>query len=510
MNKLTNKDLVQLQKFASASIIEETNGTFIMSPKDTSAIYLSILSLNRNLISKHPDFELLNQDGDCYTFNTSMFNSFIDKYKSFGFIFSENSKQGHSGNVSISYLTDTRDYKIINESMYNIISKSELKIVLVKDSEKFLLDINNISDWDNFIKNIKEYKPLRLFIKNVSAPECCVFYLKPINAYLRKIYDDLMYDFSSKKGLIKMKSKEIRETFNFEISDYYKGSNNNYYVEADGLKLLKIYLVEKTHLYFPYDVSDIHFYDDYSFYKSTYNLHKENSIFERIDPLQLYSDNLNNKKIDPLVFFNRKHMIDIHSIIQNNIKTSKDVILNESDSNFLKKLSSFKSNIFDIVKNDEDKYIIRIKKRKDSNITVNLYDRKHKKYDNTDNQITWFFAINQGLSFEREKTLSVFFIQKFIYDLVKKGHRDIEIELEKPIQKKDGRQGFLDFVVTSKFKEYKYGQVFEFKAVYNWNEENHTEQVNSYDITSNIIDKYNLNSSYEKLNYNEVKLLNLI
>lgn len=512
MINLSNKELVYLQKFASASIIEKEDGTFVMSPVDTSSIYLSILSLNREEI-KDCSFKFENQE-KFYTFNTSMFNEFIEKYKQFGFKFADNIKQGQAGNISLSYLTIKRDSKIINQSMFNIIQKSKVVIVFIKDSNKYYKEINSIQDWDNTIKDeIKDFKPIRLFIRNVSPEECCTFYLKPINAYLNLVYKSLIDNFIEENNLINVKSKEIREKYGIDLSEYLQNvSNNNFLIKVDNNQIIKIYLVEKTHLFFTNEIDDVHFYDDYSFVKREYQLLKESDIFEKINPLDLYSKYNHNNNIDPFVFFNRKEQKNIHDIIKNTIKTSKDVIVNKSDESILKKLSLFEGNIFEVFSNRDNKYSIRIKDKNKSTISVSLFDRQYNRFDNFDNQVTWFTAINDGLSFEREKTLSVFYVENFVEKLIKNGHKNISIELEKPISKKDGRRGFLDFVVTSTLNDEIYGQVIEFKAVYNWENSKsiYQEQADNYDITSEIIDKYNIKNSYDNRDHLEVELLNLI
>jgi hypothetical protein len=208
----------------------------------------------------------------------------------------------------------------------------------------------------------------------------------------------------------------------------------------------------------------------------------------------------------------RKEQKNIHNIIRNTIKTSKDVMLNKSDESILKSLSSFKGDIFDVVLNKDNKYSIRIREKNKSNVSVSLYDRSYNKFDNVDNQVTWFTAINEGLSFEREKTLSIFYVENFIKKLIDMCHENISVELEKPIPKKDGRRGFLDFVVKSTFNGDVYGQVKEFKAVYNWDgsKKMFQEQADSYDIISEIIDSYNISKSYDDFDHNEVSLINLI
>jgi hypothetical protein len=492
--------------------IENEDGTYIVSPLDTSAIYLTILSLNREQIGVS-GFTYPNQES-FYTFNTSMFNEFIESNKPLGFKFADNIKQGQAGNISLAYKTISKDYKVINQSMYNIVKKSQIVVVLIKDSQKYYLEINNLSDWNDFIQNkIKESKPLRLFIRNVSPEECSTFYLKPINAHLNSVYKGLIDNFVLKNGLVELKSREIRETYKIDLTHYLENvSNNNFPVKVEDGQIKKIYLVEKTHLFFPNEVNAIHFYDNYSFIKREYQIKTSSPLFEIIDPILLFSEYFENSIIDPMVYFMRKQQIHIDTIIKNIIKTSKDVILNYSDVKILKRLGVFTGKIFDVVVNKEGKYTVRIKEKNSSSIQVSLYDRHYNRFDNVDNQVTWFTAINQGLSFEREKTLSIFHIEDFVKKLIKKGHTNITIELEKPINKKDGRKGFLDFVIKSTFDGDTYGQVQEFKAVYNWDSLKSIYQVqaDNYDITQEIIDGYNISKSYEGMNFLEVDLINLI
>ncbi|MFW6243369.1 MAG: hypothetical protein ACOC2W_04350, partial [bacterium] len=251
MNILHNDKLKELQRYASASIIENEDGSFTMSPKDTSAIYLTILSLNKNNIQLLKnftpiDYNILNQKEYFYSFKTSMFNTFISNYTKASFYFNKNDKRGGSGNISLSFPSILKDDKIINQDMFNIINKAEIKIILIKDDNKYILDINNIDDWNNFINVIiKNYKPIRLFLNNVSFPECNNFYLKPINAYFNKIYDNIVGDFIIKNKLKKVKSKFLREKFNFDISNYVSDiSNNNFFVKINNGVLEKLYIFE--------------------------------------------------------------------------------------------------------------------------------------------------------------------------------------------------------------------------------------------------------------------------
>ncbi|MCK9446639.1 hypothetical protein M0Q50_07235 [bacterium] len=517
MNTITKKDICELQKFASASIIENVDGVFTMSTKDTNSIYLTILSLNKYLINKLSNISLKNQSNNMYSFETSMFNSFIEKYKSNGFKFADNIKQGQAGNISLAYFSIKHNIKLLNEDMFNIINKVEIKIILTKNDSFYSLDINNIDDWDNFIKNvILEYKPIRLFLKNVSSYESNCFYLKPINAIFNKIFDESIEYFMICNGLIQMKSKEIREIYDIDLTKYISNvSNNNYQVKIINNKIDKIYLIEKTYLYLPFDNDDIYNFDKYSFIKNEFNLIEKNDIFEKIDVLKLYSykNNNVNTNIDFLTFFFRKELKNIIKNIEKNIKTSKDVILNISDTKIIDTLSIYQPKVFDIVKNKNTKQTIRIKSLFDSNIDVILWDRSYNKYDNKEHQITWYNVIKDGLSFEREKTLSLFFIEDFITILISENHKNIKIELEKPINKKNGGKGFLDLFITSELNDIIYGQVFEFKAIYNYNSKIESEskkQSENYDITNSIIDKYNIKKSYNNYNCNDVTLLNLI
>lgn len=518
MRNLTNKELKELKNnCASASIIEEEDGTYSISQKDTSAIYTTILSLNKDSITKiDSELNIVNQDPDFYSFNTSMFNTFTDNCNKNGLILTQNSKQGNAGNISKSYISLVKNMKIINNDMFRILNKAEIKVLVVNDNnDKFIIDIESISDWNDFLANLYKYKPLRLFLKNVSFPECNNFYLKPINAYITSVFKSLTDEFIKENNLKEVKSKYIRENFGYEVSEYVSGiSNQNFIIDVKDNELKKIYLVEKTQLYFPFEGNQIHNYDEYSFIKSKYKFIKDDPIFEILDVLDLYSKKYNNT-FDTKTFFVRKESSNIDSIIQKNIITSSDVLLNNNDDKYLTELYKMEEGIvFSISKSRNGKNsTVRINDFKTSNIKVTLYDRSYNKYDNINNLISWFIAINEGLSFEREKTLSVFFIEKLVRFLIENGHTNIEIELEKPVNKKDGRRGFLDLFIKSTKDGNTYGQVYEFKAVYNYNDKSKEifeDQASGYDIIHDIIDKHNITHSYDGCNHLEVELLNLI
>jgi len=514
MEKTNNKKLKSLLKFASASIIENEDGTYQMSPRDTNSIYLTILSLNKNNIFDCSNIGYINQQEKFFSFKTSMFNDFIEKYKTNGFKFTDNIKQGQAGNISLSYFSYSHNKKLLNQDMFNIINKTEINIILTKDDNFYVESIKNLDDWNNFINNIiNKYKPIRLVLKNVSGYECNSFYLKTINAHFNKVYSDVVDDFIKSFDLKEMKSKELREKYNFELKNYISNvSNNNYQVKIVKGKVEKIYLIEKSYLFLPYEIDNVQNFDKYSFIKNEFNLIKDNDIFEKVDVLKLYSLTNSNKTIDYLTFFMRSEINNIHNRIDRAIKYSKDVLLNNKDSEYIKKITNLETKIFDIVKNN-NRPIARIKSKLESKIEVVLFDRKYNKIDNRENQVSWFNVINEGLSFEREKTLSVFFIENIVDKLLNDNHSNIRIELEKPVKKFDGRSGFLDLFITSKKDGEIYGQVFEFKAIYNYStsvQETCQEQADNYDITRNIIDKYNIKKSYYNYNNNIVELLNLI
>jgi hypothetical protein len=517
MRSLPNKERRELKNYASASIIEEEDGTYSISQKDTSAIYSTILALNKNSVTRiNQELNIINQEPDFYSFNTSMFNTFTDNCNKNKLILTQNSKQGNAGNISKSFFSLVKNTKIINTSMFRILNKAEIKVlVLNDDNDKFIIDIESISDWNDFLENIDKYKPIRLFLKNVSFPECNNFYLKPINAYITSVFKSLTDEFIKDNNLKEVKSRYIRENFGYEVSEYISGiSNQNFIIDVKDNVLRKIYLVEKTQLYFPYEGNQIHNYDEYSFIKSKYKFIKNDPIFEILDVLDLYSKKHNNT-FDTKVFFLRKESSNIDSIIQKNIITSSDVLLNNNDDKYLTDLYKMEEGIvFSISKSRSGKNsTVRINDFKTSNIKVTLHDRSYNKYDNINNLISWFIAINEGLSFEREKTLSVFFIERLVKFLIDNGHTDIEIELEKPVNKKDGRRGFLDLFIKSVKDGNTYGQVYEFKAVYNYNDKSKEifeEQALGYDIIHDIIDKHNITHSYDDCNHLEVELLNLI
>lgn len=82
---------------------------------------------------------------------------------------------------------------------------------------------------------------------------------------------------------------------------------------------------------------------------------------------------------------------------------------------------------------------------------MKFYDRINNKYTNQDEQITYFSLIKDNLYIEREKVYSIFFIDKFIKELMKIGHTKIQIILERPISKKDGSRGYIDAVIISEY-----------------------------------------------------------
>jgi hypothetical protein len=519
IKKLTKKRLSELKKYASASIIEGEDGSYSVSTQDTAAIYLTILSLNKNNVNiiediTPSDYGIINQGEFFYSFETSMFNTFIEKSKVHNFFFANNIKQGQAGNISLSYLSYSRNKKLINKDMYNIIIKSKIKFVVedrVDSHNTFLVNIDSLSDWDIFLNDsMKIYKPVRFFIEYVSPNECNNFYLKKINAYFNKVYKDITNELAKKEDLKLVKSKVIREEYGFNISNYINGvSNNNFLIKVIDGKLVNIYLIEPTFLYFPYEQNTTHNFDRDSFIKREYDIFKDNELFVNINPLELY----NNSDIDTKAYFVRNESIIIEKINESNSKTSRDILINKSDEKIYNKLKDLKGNIFEVspIKGENNVKVI-IKPKKDSNILVSLYERNHNRYSNIGNQIYWFKPYSSSLSFEREKILSVFYIESLVSKLVEEGHTNINISLERPTPKKSGGYGFLDLTITSNFNGFNYGQIIEFKAIYDFNnnvKEKCQNQCDNYDITK-IINEGNINESYGEKDCSYVELINLI
>ena len=510
------KENKKLLKYAQASIIEEVNGTFKISSRDTSTVYLTVLALLQDSITevnnfKVDDYDIKNQSEKFYSFKTSDFNTFMVKTQN-KFKFLDNIKQGTSGNISLSFFSSEHNNKVINQDAYNIIKKTKIQIILEKDGLYYIEDINNIIEWDNFIENtINTYIPRRIILSNVNKYEANVFYLKPINAYLNNIYDEMINVFSSKHKLLKMSGAKLR-TYDFDISEYLSGtSNDRYYVKITDNRIEKIYLLEKSHLFLFYEMESIHNFDEDSLIKKTYNIKKEHNFLERIDPIDLYSEYYNNHRIDKKKFFLRRETDKIEDIIEFNTRTNNIVLINENDEQIVKRIEKNNdNNIFEINnKNSQIGVFVRMKHLSD--IEVTIYDRKYNKSNNIIHQLSWYNLFTK-VSFEREKTLSVLYIEKFVKILQNKGHTNIKIELEKPSKKVEGGNGFLDLLVLSNKNGKQYGQMFEFKALYNYTknvEETCQEQADNYDI-KNIIDKNNIQESYKNLNYKKVELINLI
>ena len=124
-----------------------------------------------------------------------------------------------------------------------------------------------------------------------------------------------------------------------------------------------------------------------SFIKSEYKFIKQDSIFEVLDVLDLYSKKHNNTNIDTKKFFVRTESPNIDSIIQKSIITSSDVLLNNNDDKYLTDLYKMEEGIvFSVSKNRSGKNsTIRINDLKTSNIKVTLHDRSYNKYDNINN-----------------------------------------------------------------------------------------------------------------------------
>jgi len=531
---LLKKDFALIQESPSATIINE-KGKFIIHTDDTARSYLFSLILNKDKIV----YDALN---GYYNFKTSDISKFNDDAKRYNFYLNDNIKQGNDGNISLSYISSSKDNKILNKDMFEIVDVAEVSIILEKDQDKFFIDITSRTDWDFFLTNILSsgYVPIRFYFKNITLVETGLFYLKIVNAKLNKIYDELIHSFSTSNNLTKMSGVDLR-SYGIEISEHINKnaglSNQRYLVKLTDNKVTKVYVIKKYHLLFPYRGADLN-YDNESL---VCNLYTSNSnLVEILNVLKLYSDKngnttdeksffLNNEQsiinnsFNGLIkasndiklasnlksFFIRKERDTIKESFQALIKTSSEVILNKSDQHYLEKLKNFDKKIFHMSEG-----YVRILPKDECNTLVNLYNRddfKLNKIDNFDTQTKWFKSTNE-LSFEREKVLSVMFIEEYVEKLKNSGHIDIEIFLEHPVNKKEGGKGYIDFIIKSTKNNITYGQSFEFKAIFNYGGQskiNSELQAENYDIQK-LIDNYNIRESYDGHNHTKVILYNLI
>jgi len=530
--KLTNEKLNNLQKFASASIIERNNISYKIHTNDTAVLYLSILSLIKSSIKELNDDEycLLNNKGvmyntKMYKFNNSELTSTIEDMTNYNFYYNENIKAGTSGNTSISYFSLSKDNKLINKDMYDIINIAKIKVIVSFNDENYIISVNNLTDWQILLTDImnKKYIPIRIFLENVGLPERNMFYLKKINAALNKEYKELREDFAKNNGLIIVKSSDLKDKYNFKISDYLEDvSNNNFIIKVENGKLKKVYVPEQALLCLPFISNTIHNYDKDSFIFYRKEMKKFTPIIEYINLNSYYAIKKGLNVRDTLSLFVRDHFDMIDSKLEEDAKSSKTLYLTDYDDTIKKAVNKLKSVFFDkhnSTDNHQNDTLI-IKEQKVSNVLFRLYPRVYstteyltsKVYSNVDTQMTWFNSINSGLSFEREKMNTLLYLETFLKSLIKEGHSNIEVDLEKPILKKDGGIGFLDVIITSSFKEEKYGQVFEMKSITNYTpniKQKCIEQAESYDIQRDIIDKNNIRKSYKDLDFLKVALLNL-
>ena len=531
--KLTNEKLTNLHKFASASIIERNNVSYKIHTNDTAVLYLSILSLIKNSIKElsKEEYIILNNKGvvyntKMYKFNNSDFTSNIEDMINYNFYCNENIKAGTSGNTSISYFSITKDNKLLNKDMFDIINIAKIKVIVSLNDENYIISINNLTDWQILLTDImnKKYIPIRLFLENVGLPARNMFYLKKINAFLNKTYKSLREDFAKDNGLLIVSSAVLNNTYNFKIGDFLEDiSNNNFIIKVDKGELIKIYFPEQALLCLPFISNSIHNYDKDSFIFYRKEMKKFTPMIEYININDYYVSKKGLNVKDSVSLFVRDHQDMIDSKLEKDAKSSRIVYLTNYDETVKKTVTKLKSNFFtkhnstDNIQNDT----LIIKEQKVSNILFKLYPRIYSKteyltskiYSNVDTQMTWFNSINSGLSFEREKMNTLIYLENFLNSLIKEGHTNIEVDLEKPILKKDGNFGFLDVIVTSYLKGEKYGQVFEMKSITNYTantKQKCIEQAESYDIQRDIIDSYNIKKSYKGFDLLKVALLNLV
>ena len=427
---------------------------------------------------------------------------------------------GHAGNVSLSYFTISQInqsfenlygknfYKLISKIQYDLLTNTNIYILFEKNDENFLLDCSTLTEQqfneqlENNINN--NYTPVRIIFENITPEQSLLFNTKIINRKITRHFDEFIeqnyiqkYNSpNSIKTIKKMSNKEIKSKFNININEYLDKyiSNERFLVTLVNNIPISIEIINTAKLYF----GKVHFdtvdFDSESLVnKDIQKVRYDNPIYidknknEHIVELKIrdmeyyykmanYNNILSKEKEEPngIPFWKYFFVKESKNLIYPTIKNIKNNAIsfndNEKDQNIQEHLQKLlkDSSILSLHEiehhNISDKQII-FKSKSQSDVEVKIYDRYHSTpYSNIANNLQCCLLHKSNFSFERERTLTIIFIEKFIELLKEHCHNNIEIEMESPTNTFDNNIGYLDLIIKSELNGHVFGQVFEFKA----------------------------------------------
>lgn len=491
----------------------------------------------------------------------------------------QDSKSGPAGNLSMAYLTPylnplcvsffankglSENSKILSTTQYDLINQTTPILYFEKEGDNefvYQIDLNKVGhdEIDNVTSQllVAGYRPIRIAFKNISPEQAVIFNLKPINTYLRDtIYKKEVEKFLGKKRgeLVTMSSKDLaRQGINIKDILSSKFSNKRFYCLLNNEKeVTDIFLVKQKFIYFPYSnkIERKPSFNDSSFanqklavnagvyyIKRKTVVSEEDISVEELDIIDILKKNnykdinklnkTNPRPIDMYQFIIHDEQEKITQIIESNMMKScffSDAFGDEDIKTNLRKMSvlpdsSFKLSKIKISQSRIEDIQVTFEGLSTSGVKMYLYDRYHLiPVTNEQQGLAYVRTHKENLSFEREKVLTVMFIDNMIKKLKQEGHSDIEIYLELKVdvlnleELTKPQNGYLDCIVSSKNAGIKYGKAYEFKAwatMSLFEEESLRMQCAKYQVTDFLVKSLGCTATYDNSSISDVQGVNL-
>lgn len=451
--------------------------------------------------------------------------------------------------------------KLLSQDQMDKLNEIEAYLVMDKDNINIGIPLKHLSkeSLDFAISHWKHlgYAPVRIIFENLLPGHANAFNTKPVNDRVKVVMRNEIKKFFEIKGSRAefLSSAHIRENYGINVQDAVKRqlSNNGFWCTFDHNEALKeIYILKYKELYFAK-------VNDFGQFKVQFseNSFVDRSVKRKDDVLFLTGKNKDGVErvtevidLDVYNVFERtnyngflsknagrgkNHKINLYDYIIDScgdkieelLSSTKELSTYHGDNNddeavqrTLQSLSKEPNAIFSLVKTKNestgvDDLMIQIKNSAKINATVSFYDRSFTdspRRTNDNNSVINFTNLHKSnLAFEREKVMTVLFVQTALDWLKTNGHSDIYVELERPTRKTNNESGYLDCTLYSKKGGIQYGQIYEFKSWYDFELNAQTVlklQCIGYDV-KNVINKRGVTINYSDENIHSVKGMNL-
>lgn len=415
---------------------------------------------------------------------------------------------------------DPEKCKLLSNSQVKLVQGMTPLLLLDNgDGETFALDIGESTpeSLDSMLDHLVQegYRPVRLLFNNLPKALSLMFNVAGINDELRKLWEaqeqQYFEDLVGAGKLEKLSSKALRDRFGVNIGDAIssKTSNNSFYaiVEHDG-RLRSVSAVQKKWAFFglPGRTNGTPSFNEGAFVsqrlQSRPGVNRLTATapdggtyrvpFQVVSVEQMLVDNnwqnvrepmesVPEGRFNVLQYFGYKSDDAIfRPQVADLLKTTLafTVGLGDEDIENAMKAAAETSEHFKLVRaartNGDTKFVddrrVVFNQHPSNDVVVEVYERGQKDPRSTASQeFPWVYLRKENLAFEREKVMTMLFMNKRIEFLRSQGHTNIKVVLERPVTKHSGENGvnfgFVDLGVFSTSPAgVRMGQMYEFKA----------------------------------------------